>query len=644
MNRAPLHLLALATLGATIAAQSPAKTPPWWGVQDEVTVSLYWDFNTPFPAGQPTLAPTLQVVPSWYNNPVPVTAWTAPSSLTWIAALNGHVGVLGLVGTGTPRTALLTLKVDNDPHLDWVKIFQYQFDSFKGASGNVKSAIEQDLAQYKRTIVSQSSVPLPNGWEQVTIEAQLIPQPGDEAVDWTLTENALGSVGIDNLFVSSKCVKVDDDANDAMGKRIGPIIPMTALTGLDCVGVAVTEGPAPLFQRRLWVGTRTQSAVGTHSVLQIDDSGPTPVVIGTTLLTGNTFATVPRGPQDLAVETIQLVGGGTQQVVRLLVDRRPSGGPLVIRRIDAATGVLQTAADIPLALPLALQTVGAGTDMGLAFDPSGNVGAGSYWISATDLSNNGLLIEFSRNGTFLDVIGQGPTGAQLPSQCSGLGYDEALGNFFGFSQDIQPSPSGQVQVNGFEVSGYDFALTGNRFCGDLTVPVRGGVARGLDVYRSRSSGRSELRLVCLVEASNGSDFVYELAAPFGFGWSQFGRCRMRGGLPFLGSNNFQVALTGVPDALFGMMYLGFSNTNYLGLPLPLSLTTIGMPESSLSISLDVSGPLMPPTAPGEFVLPISIPPNPLLGYAPVFFQWVLLDPNVPGFMAASQAGKTVIYP
>ena len=52
MNLAPLHLLVLAALGASAVAQAPTKTPPWWGVQDEVTVSLYWDFNTSFPAGQ----------------------------------------------------------------------------------------------------------------------------------------------------------------------------------------------------------------------------------------------------------------------------------------------------------------------------------------------------------------------------------------------------------------------------------------------------------------------------------------------------------------------------------------------------------------------------------------------------------------
>jgi hypothetical protein len=45
------------------------------------------------------------------------------------------------------------------------------------------------------------------------------------------------------------------------------------------------------------------------------------------------------------------------------------------------------------------------------------------------------------------------------------------------------------------------------------------------------------------------------------------------------------------------------------------------------------------------VVPVPLPPpSVLLAYAPVFFQWILLDPNVPGFLAASQAGKTVLYP
>ena len=36
---------AVALLAAAVTAQAPTDAPPWWGVQDEVTVSLHWDFD-----------------------------------------------------------------------------------------------------------------------------------------------------------------------------------------------------------------------------------------------------------------------------------------------------------------------------------------------------------------------------------------------------------------------------------------------------------------------------------------------------------------------------------------------------------------------------------------------------------------------
>ena len=266
MLRAPF-LLSLLAVGATLAAQTPTKPPPWWNVQDDVTVSLSYNFSGPTP-----FQPTTAVVPSWYSPTV--TAFTVPPAVTLIPQLNGHTDVLGIVGSGAPRSGLLKLKVDNDPHLDWVKIFWFQFDSFEGASGSIRKAIEQDLGQYKRTIVSETSVPLGSGWNQVTIEAQLIPQPGDETVDWTMTETALGAVAIDNLFVSSKCVKPGpDETGDAMGQIEGFAIDLTNSTGADCRAAAVTFGPAPTFARSYWISTRATLTGAFHQVIRLNQSG-----------------------------------------------------------------------------------------------------------------------------------------------------------------------------------------------------------------------------------------------------------------------------------------------------------------------------------------------------------------------------------
>ena len=66
--------------------------------------------------------------------------------------LGGHVGVIGVVGNGVPQAGGLDLQVDNDPHLNWVKIFWFQFDAFEG-TGDITREIEQDLTKYGRAIV-----------------------------------------------------------------------------------------------------------------------------------------------------------------------------------------------------------------------------------------------------------------------------------------------------------------------------------------------------------------------------------------------------------------------------------------------------------------------------------------------------------
>jgi hypothetical protein len=272
-------------------------------------------------------------------------------------------------------------------------------------------------------------------------------------------------------------------------------------------------------------------------------------------------------------------------------------------------------------------------------------------VTFTDNVGNGHMIEYSRTGL--------PGAIQdAPAQCVGLGYDSALGNFYGFSRAPQPTPFGPIEVNGFEWSGYDFQSTGTRFCGDLSVQnglagPPGGRAAGLEVYRRLSAvpvPRSSLSLACVVEAPNatttppGRQWLYELSGPFGFGYSVLGRCGMRNGPPFVGSPNFEVTLKGVPHSLFAMLFIGFSNTASAIGPLPIPLTPLlGWPESILSISPDISSPLLLPSAPGEFSLPIPIPPNPSLAYAPLFFQWLAIDTSITGGLALSQAGKTVLY-
>lgn len=638
MNRVPHPLPAFAAgllLAAAAAAQTPVEPPPWWRVNDNVTVSLYWDFNGPAP-----LQPTFAVVPAWYNPNV--TVFVPSGNIVQVAGPTG--AAIGLAA-GAAAAASLDLTVDNDPYPDWIKIFWFQFDAFEGVGSSVAAEIEKSL-NYQRATVTQTSVPLGLGWERVTVQAQLIPQPDDEGIDWSFLTNGQSAALIDNLFVNSKCVKPGpDETGDAAGAVVpGSLRNLTQLApGFDCRAVARTEGPPPTFQRRYWVSTRAASAGALHQVLQLNAAGT--VVNATALPVSSTAA--PNGAMDLAVETVNIAPIGSVQFLYALVDARQTpGGNVELIAINASTGLLAPARNVTLVGFPAIPT--AATNFGLAFDPSGNFGNGTFWVS--DPSGNAH--EFDRSGALLATVPLGP-GA---SDVVGFGYDDTLGNFYGFSRAPQQTPTTAIAAHGFEWSGRDFQPTGNRFCGDLTLPngagPRGGLALGLEVCRSRSAPTSQLDLVCLVETPGnplGQRWLYELAGPVSFGWSLLGHCHLRDtgpfhGLPFVGST-MEVALSGVPQTLFAALYLGFSNqTSPFGpLPLPLS-TVLGWNESVLSVSPDANSPLLLPAAPGEFVLPIAIPPAAALAYTPVFCQWLALDSGVQGFFAMSQALKTVIYP
>lgn len=642
MNAAPRHLPVLAglLLGTAAFAQTPVDPPPWWRVNDDVTVSLYWNFDTPFAPGT-FPPPSFAVVPPWYSPTV--TTGVASANLRYLAALGGNVGVLALQGSGAAQAATLDLTVDNDPYIDWIKVFWFQFDAFEGTGGSITAEIEKSLA-YDRAIVSQQTVSLGNGWERVTIEAQLIPQPDDEGIDWSFLSSG-NTVAIDNLFVNSKCVKPQpDQTGDAFGAVSGRRNLTLATGGLDCRAAAITEGPAPTFVRRTWISTRATTAAAQHQLLQVNALGQ---VVGSTSLPF-TAGIAPGGAMDLAVETVPVAPIGSQQYVYALVDGRQTvGGNVVLVAVDANTGLLAPARNVVLNgfPPLPAQTA----NFGLAFDPSGDLGAGTFWVS----DQAGNAYEFRRsNGALLTTasFGGGTT------DVTGLGYDDTLGRFYGFSRQVQPTPTTPVRASGFEWSGYDLQRTGNRFCGDLTLPngagPRGGLAGGLEVFRSRATPTSQLTMVCIVDTPNnpnGQQWLYEVAGPFGFGWSLLGRCGMRDtgpfrGLPFVG-NTLEVTLTGVPDTLFASLFLGFSNTSSPAGPLPLPLSTLlGWQESVLSVSPDVNTGLLLPTTPGTFVFPIAIPASAALGYQSIFCQWLCLDAGVPGFFAMSQAGKTVLYP
>lgn len=622
-----LESLALSALCATVAAQTPVDAPPWWGVQDDVTVSIAWDFDNGSGA-LPPQQPDFQVAAPWYQNPAP---WSATgTALQFLPTFQGHQGVYALVGNGTPISATLDLFVDNDPHLDWVKLFWLQYDEYDQSGLGLSAQIQQQLAKYGRAAVTEEREAIGNGWDRVTISAELVPQPDDEAVDWRFVESALGTVAIDNVFINSRCVKPrPDEVGEAMGlvtDGAQQSVNLTLQTGRQCRAVAVTSGNTANPGRRLWV-----AAVGLpgqqHTTFELTANGQT-TVNATNLPTAVSAA--PFGPMDMAVETVELPSGVLQEWVYVLI--RLSSGDLVIHAIDATTNQVDPAKS--LLVPAGAAPFATGQKLGLAFDPDGDSGNGSFWISGqtTVQPIADRALEYAASG-----VPAAPINAfDVPSETTGIAYDVTMGNFYCFSMAPVQRPGGpDIQVNGYEISGYDERPTGVRFCGDLAIPnptgSPGGVASGMTMYRTFGGPNSELRLACVADVGT-TQFYYELAGPFRYGYSRYGTIGMDNGPPFLGGS-FDITLRGVPDSLLAALFIGDTVAN----------VPVGI-EAFASINAFVNAGPFTPVAPGRFSFPIALPPNPALSYYEAFFQWVVLDGTAPGFLGFSQAGKTVLYP
>ena len=96
-----------------------------------------------------------------------------------------------------------------------------------------------------------------------------------------------------------------------------------------------------------------------------------------------------------------------------------------------------------------------------------------------------------------------------------------------------------------------------------------------------------------------------------------------GSLPWVGSR-FDVDLTNLPPLSLGVLWLGGSNQRYLGLPLPLDLTGIGMVACPLLVGLDASVPFA--TLGGATTVGLPIPNDPTLATYSIYLQASVLDP------------------
>ena len=110
------------------------------------------------------------------------------------------------------------------------------------------------------------------------------------------------------------------------------------------------------------------------------------------------------------------------------------------------------------------------------------------------------------------------------------------------------------------------------------------------------------------------------------------------GLPSVGNQQFGIEVTEALGGTDALLFVGVSSSVWNGLPLPLDLTSYGLPGCLLEISLDAilsvptsgAGPGM-----GTAAVPLPIPNTPGLGGS-IHCQWYVVDPGptpIPGSMS-----------
>jgi hypothetical protein len=623
---AALLLAILWTCPAALAQAAPENPPPWWGLNDQNTVSLAWDFNN----GAAPEVPTVQIVPGWY---VPAnTFFTRSLGVAWLPGLTNHVGVLGVANSGTTtRTETLSVQIDNNPQPNWIKIFWFQFDAFAADPSSVAAKVREALQPfvYKRADVAEDIDALGNGWSRFTFEANLIPQPDQEWIDWTMVAAATSTVAIDNLFVNSRCVMPGGDED---GEALGFGVPGTPnINTATTVNAIDTDGCAFALvggAQRIFVSGSNANGSGIFRFDAATGTVAAPIAL------------LPAGITnlgDLAVEDVPGAGpviygigrGPANQHVLVPFDPTPGGG--TFRPV--------TTVQIPPAVVLG----------GLTFFPHGRTGAGTFLVA--DITPTApaprQLFEIGRNGALLRTI-------QVPIEgIRGLGYDEIRGMLYALSER---QDNRGIRVVGHEISAYSFQPTGNLFYGDLSRPGTvspGGLARGLECFRvaNAAGNRSTLRILCSVQSglSGTPGFVYQLHGPFRYGFSLLGRAGMAGGLPHVGNGGWRVELRGLPRATFGILMLGFNNQVDVGTGLPLPFCLDRPPanltshaESCVSVSLDTQVGFFPFLG-GMVSAPVGIPNSTVLQGTRTYWQWMVIDPGAPDSWSLSQAGKTILY-
>ena len=609
-------------LASALRAQTPSEPPPWWNYNgSEDTVSLFWDFNN---AANP-LAPTSQVLPTWFSPPPGPSMFTNSANVVWLANVNGQPGAIGFTGAGAGSISLL---VDNQADQTKSKRLMVQFDAFASNAGSVVSEIEKSLQDYKRKIIDETVEQLANGYVRTTLDMLLVPQPDEEQLDFALSGTALSTVAIDNLYISTHCVKYDGDKfAEALGEVDAGSLNLdlgAATAGALCTAAAATIDAQGIVS--YWIAGRSSAG---DQLFKLDSAG---ALAGAPVSYPQGVASL-EGASDLAVASIYAPNGTiAQELIYGVVDRRAANGTVAIFAVDATS---PTAVLVPARTVITTAVTGPGP-LGLAYSRYGAGGLGSFFVA----DQNGVVSEIAPNGSLLSTMTPAANGT--PTGITGAAFDDCTGNFYWFSQTPRLTPAGQLRIHGYVHDGWSKQLTPIEWIANRNLPSPlgpGGVARGLEIFRPNTS---DFRLLCVQNLGVTSRLTV-LKGPFQAGLGHLGRCGMRGGLPAFGNSAWQVTLSGCRRALGAILYLGTNNTNSGGVPLPLDLALIGMDESDLVIDPATSFPLQL-FSNGNVAQTVSLPPSSIVFQnVPVYLQWLVLDPTVVTGMATSQGGATVLY-
>ena len=117
------------------------------------------------------------------------------------------------------------------------------------------------------------------------------------------------------------------------------------------------------------------------------------------------------------------------------------------------------------------------------------------------------------------------------------------------------------------------------------------------------------------------------------------------GVPKVGNATHAMTLKGADANTAAFLVVGFSNTNWLGIPLPLDLIVLFAPGCSLYASLDIVKTATTDGS-GKASIPLPIPNNPALANVSVYSQWAASNPavNPPLFLEFSQGLELIVQP